>query len=136
MSFSDFYALSCQDSPGEVSLCHGDGCVHVELSCQIGGDGRGEGAAGTMSIASVDTHASVAGNLLAFGEEVVYLLCAHQGRSLRWHREVTALDEHVLAAQLADSLGSSLDVLIVLDLHACENLCLWDVRGEKGCHRQ
>ena len=93
MSFANLHIFPSENSARKVSLRHGDGGVHVHFSCQIGGDGRGEGAACAVGVSGVHAEATVAVCKLAIFEEIVYLLAS---------LEVTALNEDMLAAQTAD----------------------------------
>ena len=93
---------------GEMGLGCLYGIVHGFASCEMGGDGRGERAAGAMRVGGIDEFS------LKHIEEPAVI--EQIGGSICW--QMTALDQHMFTAESMNDFGRSPSVCECLDFNA------------------
>ena len=93
---------------GEIGLGYLYGVVHGFSSREMGCDGRGERAAGAMCVGRIDELSLEYVKEPAVIEQIGGSIC----------QQMTALDQHMLAAEPVNDFGSAASVGERLDLHA------------------
>ena len=106
---------------GEIGLGCLYGVVHGFASCKMGCDGRGECAAGSMRVGRIDELPLEHIEEPAVIKQIGTSLC----------QQMTALDQHMLAAEPVNDFGGAARVRERLDLDAGELLGLMDVRCDE-----
>ena len=106
---------------GEVGLGCLYGIVYRLASCEMGCNGRGEGAAGAMRVGRLDE--------LPFEYIEKIAVIKQIGGSFR--REVTTFDQHMFAAEPMNNFGGATCVRERLDLNAGQLLGFMDVRRDE-----
>src|SRR6266498_1473616 len=109
------------DSLGKIGLGRLYGVIHGFAPCEMGRDGRGERAAGAMCMGGIDELSLEHIKEPAVIEQIGGSFC----------QQMTALYQHVFAAEPVNDFGGAARVSERLDLDTRQLLCLVDVRCDE-----